>query len=43
MRLDDTELETIMRQGESFRVEYKETLDGSSPTGIRRGGLRVCQ
>jgi ATP-dependent DNA helicase RecG len=39
MRLDDAELERLMRQGESFRVERKETLAGSAPTAIREA---VC-
>ena len=39
MRLDDVELERIVNQGESFRVEYKESLDGNAPTRIREA---VC-
>ena len=39
MRLDDSELVSIMAQGESFRVEYKERLDGSAPARIREA---VC-
>lgn len=39
MILDDSELESIMDQGESFRVEYKETLAGSAPRSIREA---VC-
>ena len=35
MRLDDAELERMMSQGESFRVEYKESLDGSASVGIQ--------
>ena len=36
MRLTDTELVELIDQGESFRVEYKETLAGSAPTRIRQ-------
>lgn len=39
MRLTDTELVKMISQGESFRVEYKETLDGDAPTRIREA---VC-
>lgn len=39
MRLDDAELERMMSQGESFRVEYKESLDGSASAGIQEA---VC-
>ena len=39
MRLTDTELGELIRQGESFRVEYKETLDGNAPTRLREA---VC-
>ena len=39
MRLDDAELERMMSQGESFRVEYKESLDGSASVGIQEA---VC-
>ena len=39
MRLSDTELEAMMDHGESFRVEYKETLNGDAPTRIREA---VC-
>ena len=39
MRLDDAALERILSQGESFRVEYKETLDGSASVDIREA---VC-
>lgn len=39
MRLDDSELESILDHGESFRVDYKEKLDGNAPTGIREA---VC-
>ena len=39
MRLTDTELEEMMDHGESFRVEYKETLNGDAPTRIREA---VC-
>ena len=39
MRLDDDELERLRTSGESFRVEFKETLDGSAPTRIREA---VC-
>ena len=39
MRLDDSELESILDQGESFRVDYKERLDGNAPTSIREA---VC-
>ena len=39
MRLNDAELEEIMSQGESFRVEYKESLDGSASIGIQEA---VC-
>ena len=39
MRLDDSELERILDQGESFRVDYKERLDGNAPTSIREA---VC-
>ncbi|MYG41071.1 MAG: transcriptional regulator [Nitrospira sp. SB0677_bin_15] len=39
MRLNDAELEEIMSQGESFRVEYKESLDGSASAGIQEA---VC-
>ena len=35
MRLDDARLEHILDQGESFRVDYKERLDGSAVTSIR--------
>jgi ATP-dependent DNA helicase RecG len=35
MRLDDAELERLLAQGESFRVERKETLAGSAPDAIR--------
>lgn len=36
MRLTDTALVELIDQGESFRVEYKETLAGSAPTRIRQ-------
>ena len=39
MLLTDTELVELIDQGESFRVEYKETLDGNAPTRIREA---VC-
>ena len=39
MRLDDSELSSLMDQGESFRVDYKEKLDGNAPTSIREA---VC-
>ena len=39
MRLNDAELESLMTQGENFRLEYKEALDGSAPTTIREA---VC-
>ena len=39
MRLTDRELVEVMDQGESFRVEYKETLKGKAPTRIREA---VC-
>ena len=39
MRLTDTALGELIRQGESFRVEYKETLDGSASTRLREA---VC-
>ena len=34
-QLTDAELVEMMDQGESFHVEYKETLDGAAPTRIR--------
>lgn len=39
MRLPDAELEEMMDHGESFHVEYKETLNGDAPTRIREA---VC-
>jgi ATP-dependent DNA helicase RecG len=39
MRIDDLELEHLLTQGESFRVERKESLSGSAPTSIRQA---VC-
>ncbi len=39
MWLKDTELAELMDQGESFRVEYKETIGGDAPTRIREA---VC-
>lgn len=39
MRLDDAELERMMSQGESFRVEYKESLADSASVGIQEA---VC-
>ncbi|MCY4107676.1 MAG: ATP-binding protein, partial [Chloroflexi bacterium] len=39
MQISDTELEQLVRNGESFRVEFKETLEGSAPTAIREA---VC-
>ncbi len=39
MRLDDSELDCLLDQGESFRVDYKERLDGGTATGIREA---VC-
>ena len=39
MRLDDAELERMMNQGESFRVEYKEVLDDNASVGIQQA---VC-
>ena len=39
MRRHDLELESILDQGESFRVDYKERLDGNAPTSIREA---VC-
>ena len=39
MWLTDKELEEMMDHGESFRVEFKETLKGDAPTRIREA---VC-
>lgn len=39
MRLDDRELERLLIQGESFRVEYKETPRGDNRNAIREA---VC-
>ena len=39
MRLDDLELERLLGAGESFRVDYKERLDGNTATSIREA---VC-
>lgn len=39
MRLDDQELERILQEGESFRVEFKETPGGNAPNAIREA---VC-
>lgn len=39
MRLDDVTLEKLLREGEGFRVELKESLAGSAPTAIREA---VC-
>ena len=39
MKLDDQELERLLDHGESFRVEFKETLQGSAPKTIREA---VC-
>lgn len=35
MRIDDAELSRLLADGESFRVERKESLAGSAPSGIR--------
>ena len=39
MRLDDATLEQLLCQGESFRVEFKESLAGDAPRSIREA---VC-
>lgn len=39
MRLDDATLEQLLREGESFRVEFKESLAGDAPRAIREA---VC-
>ena len=39
MRLDDAALEKLLREGESFRVELKESPAGSAPSRIRES---VC-
>ena len=39
MRLDDEALDHLLLEGESFRVEFKESLAGSAPTAIREA---VC-
>lgn len=39
MRLDDSELDCLLDQGESFRVDYKERLDGGTAASIREA---VC-
>lgn len=39
MRVSDQELEHLLAEGETFRVERKETLGGSAPTSIREA---VC-
>ena len=39
MRLDDTTLEKLLRKGESFHVEFKETMAGSTSAAIREA---VC-
>ena len=39
MRLEDQELERLFDSGESFRVEFKETLQGDGPKAIREA---VC-
>ena len=39
MRIDDETLAKLLREGESFRVEFKESVDGSAPRAIREA---VC-
>lgn len=39
MRLDDRELERLLADGESFHVEFKETLQGDAPNTVREA---VC-
>ncbi len=39
MRLDDQELEHLLDSGESFRVEFKQTLQGDGPKDVREA---VC-
>ena len=36
MRLEDQELERLVRDGESFRMEWKESLGGRAPEKIRQ-------
>ena len=35
LRLSDDELGRLIEEGESHRVEFKETLGGSAPEGVR--------